>query len=105
MRSTLPYSLKAAATASLVASVVLIGVPFVFPRVPTGPLVAVNWSLFMLASYFALLPLRPLGSFAPMDRNRLRVWLIVFLAFTIAGWVALIADIGGSGLLPTQSRH
>jgi hypothetical protein len=89
MRSTLPYSLKAAATASLVASVVLIGVPFVFPRVPTGPFVAVNWCLFMLASYFAL-PLRPLGSFSLMDRDRLRVWLIVFLAFTIAGWVALL---------------
>jgi hypothetical protein len=44
----------------------------------------------MLASYFALLPLRPLGSFSLMDRDRLRVWLIVFLAFTIAGWVALL---------------
>jgi hypothetical protein len=46
----------------------------------------------MLASYFALLPLRPLGSFSPMDRDRLRVWLIVFLAFTIAGWAALHKD-------------
>ena len=68
----------------------MVTVPFVLPGVAIGPFIAVNWCLFILASYFALLPLRPVGSFSPMDRDRLRVWLFVFLAFTIAGWVAAL---------------
>ena len=86
----MPYRLRAAAIASLAASAVLVTVPFVSPRVAIGPFIAVNWCLFILASCFALLPLRPLGSFSAMDRDRLKVWLLVFLAFTVAGWVALI---------------
>ena len=90
MGSALPYRLRAAATASLVASIVLVAVPFVAPSVAIGAFLAVNWCLFIIASYFALLPLRPLGSFSPMDRDRLRVWLLVLIAFTIAGWVAVL---------------
>lgn len=68
----------------------MVTMPFVFPDVAIGPFIAVNWCLFILASYFAVLPLRPLGFFSPMDRERLMVWLLVLLAFTVAGWVALL---------------
>lgn len=90
MVSTLSHRLKVTASASLATSIILAALPFVFPTVSIGPFLAVNWCLFMLTSYLALLPLRPLGSFSPSDRDRLRAWLIVFLAFTIAGWVALL---------------
>ena len=54
-----------------------------------GTVAFANWCLFMATSYFALLPLPKWGTFSAVQLSKLRVWLLVFLAFTIASWMAL----------------
>jgi hypothetical protein len=50
----------------------------------------VSWALFIGTS-FLLFPLRRFGSsFRPGDMARLRVWVLVFLVFAVAGWTAQI---------------
>ena len=90
MNVALPNGLKIAAAASIASSCILVATPFVVSNMATvGTVVFVNWCLFMVASYFALLPLPKWGTFSLVEQSKLKVWLVVFLTFTVAGWVAL----------------
>ena len=88
MSYALPKRLKAAATASIGASLSLAALPFIFPTMDIGAVAFASWCLFMVASYFALWPLPKWGAFPAETRAKLRLWLLVFLVFTIASWMA-----------------
>ena len=89
MNLALPNPLKVAAAASLASSCALVAVPFAFDNLATvGAVAFVNWCLFMATSYFAFLPLPKWGTFSAVEQGKLKLWLIVFLAFTIASWAA-----------------
>ena len=88
MSYALPRRLKATATASIVASLSLAVVSFVFSTAVIGAIAFANRCLFIVASYIALWPLPKWGSFSAETRAKVRVWLLVFLVFTIASWMA-----------------
>jgi hypothetical protein len=90
MSDALPIRLKLAAAASLLASLVLLATALIISSLTAIRAVTfVNWSLFIVTSYFALLPVPRWGTFSSADRTRLIVWLAVFLAFTTASWSAV----------------
>ena len=90
MNVELDNRLKVAAGASLALSCILVATTFVFGNLRTvGTVAFASWCLFMATSYFALLPLPKWGTFSAVQLSKLRVWLLVFLAFTIASWMAL----------------
>ena len=80
-----------AAAASMSASLILLATPFLIPDLTAVRVVTiVNWCLFIVASYFALLPVPKWGTFSTADRSRLNVWLAVFLTFMLAAWGAAV---------------
>ena len=90
MFATRPSPLIVAASLSLAASLVLAVMPFVVPYMPIGPVILVNWILFILVGYWAIpKPLRFLPPFQKMERANSRLWRLVFIAFVAASWIAL----------------
>ena len=88
MRDALSTRLKFAAVASLAVSLSLATLPFIAPSIAIVPLALANWCLFLVVTYFVAIPLPRLGSFSTTDMTKLKVWVVVFLAFTIASWTA-----------------
>lgn len=85
-----PTPLIMAVWLSLVTSLVLAIGPLVVPSMPIGPVILVNWVLFMLVGYWASpKPLRFLPPFQKMERGNFRLWMLVFLTFVAAGWIAI----------------
>lgn len=83
--------LLVAARLSVAVSIALAALPFFVPAFPIGPLILLNWALFMFVTYWASpKPITffrlPLKSWEKGDE---RIWLTVFVAFTAAGYVAL----------------
>jgi hypothetical protein len=90
VNDALPNRLKVTAGSSLALSCILLTTPFVFSNMAAvGTATFANWCLFIATSYFALLPLPKWGTFSAVHLWRLKVWLLVFLAFAIASWTAL----------------
>lgn len=76
---------------SVAVSIALAALPFFVPAFPIGPVLLLNWALFMSVGYFVL-P-KPIALFRlprkRLEKNNEKTWLIVFFAFTVAGYVAL----------------
>lgn len=89
MKDTLPTYLKLAAVSSLALSLIVATLSFFAPRSATIPLALLNWCLFLTVTYLATWSLPRLGSFSAVDAAKVKVWAVVFLAFTISGWTAL----------------
>jgi hypothetical protein len=93
MFATKASPLAVTAWLSLAVSLVLGAMPFVVPAVPTGPVIVANWVLFMLVGYLpSPKPLRFLPPFKKMERSNFRLWTLVFIAFTAAGWIAIFNE-------------
>lgn len=76
---------------SVTVSAALAALPFLAPDLPIGPVLILNWVLFVSAGYLAV-P-RPITFKPPYKRwenKEKRIWLTVFAAFTIAGYLALL---------------
>jgi hypothetical protein len=81
--------LKIAAGGSLVASLLSIAVALASPATAIAPFMVANWCLFILTGYFALLPIRWPPSMGSAETNKLKVFVLVLVVFTLAGWIAL----------------
>ena len=81
--------LAIAAALSIAASVLLAIAPFILPNSPVWPLILANWILFMVAGYLA--SPKPFGrrSLQKMEPEKFRLFRLVLVAFTLAGWVAV----------------
>ena len=91
MFTTKPSPLVVIAWLSLAVSLALGIMPIWMPNTPAGAIIVLNWVLFMLVSYIALLkPLRLGRPLRKMEPANFSVWRIVFLAFTAAGWVIIL---------------
>lgn len=91
MFTSKPSKLVVIAWLSLAVSFALGIMPILMPDTPVGAIIALNWVLFMLVSYIALLkPLRLGPPLRKMEPANFSVWRIVFLAFTAAGWVIIM---------------
>jgi hypothetical protein len=84
-----PNRLRIAAGASLLASLLLIAVALVSPTTALAPFMVANWCLFILTGYFALLPTRWPASVGSAEISKLKLFMLVLIAFTLASWIAL----------------
>ena len=89
MDDALPYRLKLAAAASLMASFILAATPFVVSKPTILAVAFANWCLFIVTVYFAAFPLLKWGVRpSPAEMARVKVLSLVLLSFTIASWTA-----------------
>ena len=88
MLDSLPRTSKIAVCLSMGASSLLGLWTFLFPDWSVGPLLWISWALF-IGTTFLLFPMRRFGSpFEAGDMSKLKAWVVVFLAFAVAGWTA-----------------
>ena len=90
MFATRPSPLIIAAWLSLAVSVVLGVMPFVLPKTAIGPFIFLNWVLFILVGYWASPPFDWREPFRKMEPAKFRVGRLVFVAFVVAGWIAIL---------------
>ncbi|HEY6815021.1 MAG TPA: hypothetical protein VI168_05740 [Croceibacterium sp.] len=81
-----PLSLVAAL--SLAASFLLIVAPFVLPNAPIGPFILVNWLFFIATGYLAMPKFSWRRPFQKMEPAEFKLFRLVLIAFTLAGWIA-----------------
>ena len=81
--------LRIAAGASLLASLLSIAVALASPTTAIAPFMVANWCLFILTGYFALLPIRWPVSVGSAEMSKLKAFILVLIAFTLASWIAL----------------
>lgn len=75
---------------SVAVSLALAVLPFFAPAFPIFPVVLLNWVLFMRVSYLALpKPMTLMPRHRRWEKSDARIALIVFAAFTVAGYIAL----------------
>ena len=67
----------------------MIAVALASPTTAIAPFMIANWCLFILTGCFALLPIRWPVSVGGAEIGRLKVFMIVLIAFTLASWIAL----------------
>lgn len=75
---------------SVAVSLALAALPFFAPAFPIAPVLLLNWALFMLVSYLALpKPMTLMPPFKRWEKNDGMIVLTVFVAFTVAGYLAI----------------
>jgi hypothetical protein len=76
---------------SVAVSFGLAVLPFFAPAFPIGPVLLLNWALFMFVSYLALpKPITFTPPFKRWEKNDGKIWLTVIVAFTVAGHLAFL---------------
>lgn len=92
MLTTQPSKLVIVAWVSVAVSLGLGVTPFFSPELPIGLILLANWMLFMAVGYLACpKPFRFAPPFQKMDVAAFKIWRIVLIAFTAAGWLAIMA--------------
>jgi drug/metabolite transporter (DMT)-like permease len=81
--------LQIAIALSLVASLILVSVPFVSRSTPIGPFMFANWALMMIVGWLALPRFSWRHPFQRPDRDKGRLFALVLVAFTLAGYIAI----------------
>ena len=78
-----------AAALSLAASLALVIAPFALPNVSIGPFILANWLAFIAAGFLALPKFSWRKPFQKPEPEKFKVFRLVLIAFTLAGWIAV----------------